>query len=107
VIIRTDNSKVEQLVYRQKDEDYFNYPDFCQILNQYQDINGNNIIRVERVCGHTTCHEQKQCEIKRQFAKIDRLVRKKTRRYIQRQQLKYEQFYLYWYSPYNSLTYYD
>ncbi len=102
LIIRTDNSKVEQLLCRPKNKDHRDYPVFCQILNQYRQENVNNIIRVERVRGHTTRYEQNQCEIKREFAKIDRLVRKKNRR----ERIKYTRSYQDWYSQYNALTYY-
>jgi len=106
LIIRTDNSKVEQLLCRPKNKDHYDYPVFCQILNQYRQENPNNIIQVERVRGHTTRYEQNQCEIKREFAIIDRLVRKKNRQYIRRQRIKYARSYQCRYSQYNVLTYY-
>jgi ribonuclease HI len=106
LIIRTDNSKVEQLLRRPKDEDNRDYSFFCQILNEYRQENGNHIIQVERVRGHTTRYEQNQCEIKREFAKTDRLVRKKNHRYIRRQRIKNEQYHLYWYPQCYTLTYY-
>jgi ribonuclease HI len=106
LIIRTDNSKVEQLLCRPKNKDHCDYPVFCQILNQYRQENVNNIIRVERVRGHTTRYEQNQCEIKRDFAKIDQLVRKKNHRYIRRERIKYTLSNQYRYPQYNVLTYY-
>jgi hypothetical protein len=103
LIIRTDNSKVEQLLCHPKNKDNFDYPDFCQSLNQYREENQNNIIQVERVRGHTTRNEQNQDEKKCEFAKIDRLVRKKNRQYIRRQQMKSARFYSY---QYNTFIYY-
>jgi ribonuclease HI len=104
LIIRTDNSKVEQLLDRPKHNDNDEYPVFCQTLNQYRQQNGNHAIRVERVRGHTTRFEQKQCKEKREFAKIDRLVRKKTRQYIKRCRIQYAQSYMYFYQ-YNHFFY--
>ncbi|CAF4070764.1 unnamed protein product [Rotaria sp. Silwood2] len=102
--IYTDNSKVEQLLCRPKDKDSCDYPVFYQSLFQYQQQKSNNNIRVERVRGHTTRYEQSQCDTKREFAKIDRIVRKKNQRYIRRQQIKYEKYYPSYYA-YNAFTY--
>ncbi len=44
LIIYTDNCKVEQLLKRLKKKDNINYPDICQILNQYEKQKGNNTI---------------------------------------------------------------
>jgi ribonuclease HI len=106
LIIYTDNSKVEQLLKRPKEKDNISYPNICQTLNQYQKQHGNNAIQVVRVRGHTSRYEQEKCKIKYEFAKVDRLVRKKTRRYIKRWRKRYEQthyyyyyYYYYWYKP--------
>ncbi|CAF1250694.1 unnamed protein product [Rotaria sordida] len=105
LIIYTDNSKVEQLLCRPKDKDSCDYPVFYQTLCQYQQQKKNNNIRVERIRGHPTCYEQNQSDIKREFAKIDRLVRKKNQRYIRRQRVKHSRYYPSYYS-YNTFTYY-
>ncbi|CAF1322910.1 unnamed protein product [Rotaria sordida] len=105
LIIYTDNSKVEQLLCRPKDKDSCDYPVFYQTLCQYQQQKKNNNIRVERIRGHPTLYEQNQSDIKREFAKIDRLVRKKNQRYIRRQRIKYPRYYPSYYS-YNTFTYY-
>jgi ribonuclease HI len=99
LIIYTDNSKVEQLLKRPKEKDKINYPNICQILNQYQKQKGNNMIRVIRVRGHTSIYEQRKCETKHEFAKIDRAVRKKTRQYIRRYWTNFQQNCYYWYKP--------
>ncbi len=99
LIIYTDNSKVEQLLKRPKKKDSINYPDICQILNQYQKQKGDNAIQVIRVRGHTSIDEQRKCKIKHEFAKIDRIVRRKMRQYIKRWWIYFEQNYYHWYKP--------
>ncbi len=99
LVIYTDNSKVEQLLKSPKKEDNINYPDICQILNQYGKQKGNNTIQVIRVRGHTSIGEQRKCKIKHEFAKIDRTVRRKTRQYIKRWWIQFEQNYYHWYKP--------
>jgi ribonuclease HI len=100
LIIHTDNSKVEQLLKRPKEKDNINYSYICQILNQYRKQQGDNAIQVVRVRGHTSRYEQGKCKIKYEFAKIDRMVRKKTRRYIKKWWNNFEQTYhLYWDTP--------
>lgn len=98
LIICTDNSKVKQLLSRPKIKDTYEYPSFCHMLNTYREENKQNIIQVEYVRGHPTRSEQNQCELKHEFARIDRLVRNKNRRYIRQQRIKSERYYLYWYS---------
>ncbi len=99
LIIYTDNSKVEQLLKRLKKKDNINYPDICQILNQYEKQKGNNTIQVIRVRGHTSIGEHRKCKIKHEFAKIDRTVRRKLRQYIKRWWIQLEQNNYYWYKP--------
>ena len=112
--IYTDNTKVEQLLKRPKQQDYFKYPDVCGILNEYCREKGQNSIEVIRVRGHPTIDEQRQSTIKSQFAKIDRIVRRKTRRYIRKRRIYfklnyyyYDYYYYYWYqpNPYSYSTY--
>ncbi|CAF1148811.1 unnamed protein product [Rotaria sordida] len=97
LIIYTDNSKVEQLLKRPREKDTINYSNFFQILNQYQNQKGNNSIQVVRVRGHTSKSEQKKCRIKYEFAKIDQIVRKRTRQYIKRWCISFKQTYYYYY----------
>ena len=97
--IYTDNSKVEQLLKQRKRKDYSNYPDICRILTKYCGEKGQNSIEVIRVRGHPTIDEQRTCQIKAQFAKIDRIVRKKTRQYTKRRRIRLELDYYYWHHP--------
>jgi ribonuclease HI len=99
LIIYTDNSKVEQLLKRPKEKDKINYLNICQILNRYKNQKGNNTIEVIRVRGHTSICEQQKCKTKHEFAKIDQTVRRKTRQYIKRWWISFEQNYYYWYKP--------
>jgi ribonuclease HI len=99
LVIYTDNSKVEQLLKRPRENDYMNYPNICQIFNQYKKQKGNTAIQVIRVRGHTSICEQQKCKIKYQFAKIDRSVRRKTRQYIRKWWIRFEQNYYHWYKP--------
>jgi len=99
LIIYTDNSKVEQILKCPKKKDKIKYPNICQILNQYKKQKDNNAIQVIRVRGHTSICEQRKCKIKHEFAKIDRAVRKKTRQYIRRCCINFQQNYYYWYKP--------
>lgn len=101
LIIYTDNSKVEQLLKRPKKKDNINHPNICQILHQYQKQHGNNTIQVVRVRGHTSKDEQQKCKIKSEFAKTDRMVRKKTRQYRKRWWINFEQTYYCWYKHYH------
>jgi len=81
LILHTDNSKVEQLLKRPKpNKDYNDYPQFFTALDQCRKKQGFDI-HVERVRGHTTWFEQQQCSTKREFAKVDRQVRRKRRNY--------------------------
>lgn len=106
LIIYTDNSKVEQLLKRPKKKDHRNYPEICQILSQYQEQQGNHTIQVVRVRGHTSRDEQEKCQIKYEFAKIDRIVRRKTRRYRKRWWVNFKKMYYYdWYKPVHYIYY--
>ncbi|CAF1063262.1 unnamed protein product [Adineta ricciae] len=80
----TDNSKVKQLFQRQTNKDVTRYADFCEILQLYKQNYGEDAIDVIQVRGHTTRSEQMNCKIKREFARIDRFVRRKTRQHIRR-----------------------
>jgi ribonuclease HI len=81
LILHTDNSKVEQLLKRPKaNKDYNDYPQFFTALDQCRKKQGFDI-HVERVRGHTTRYEQQQCSTKREFAKVDRQVRRKRQNY--------------------------
>ena len=80
LIIYTDNSKVEQLLLRPKTKDQRQYPQFCALRTHYAEKS----IEVIRVRGHPTREEQKHSSINREFARIDRKVRRKTRQFIRR-----------------------
>ena len=97
LLIYTDNSKVEQILKQPKNKDKKNYPEFCQTLLTYQKRNGPNAIRVERIRGHPTKDEQARCVNNREFAKIDRKVRRKTRKHIRRNRILWLEQYCYWY----------
>ena len=81
VVIHTDNSKVEQLFTGPRWKDRRDYPRFFNALDQCQQRKQPLNIRVKRVPGHPTPLEQKQCSNKREFAKVDRKVRQKRRKY--------------------------
>lgn len=81
LILYTDNSKVVQLLKRPKKQDYYNYATFFQALEQCYERHDDFDIQVEHVRGHPTWYEQKQCLTKREFAKVDRQVRRERQRY--------------------------
>ena len=59
-----------------------------------------------RVRGHTSRDEQEKCQIKYEFAKIDRIVRRKTRRYRKRWWVNFKKMYYYdWYKPVHYIYY--
>lgn len=90
MILHTDNSKVEQLFKSPKSTDYSNYPDFFNALNQCRQTEHYVEVQVKRVRGHTTQYEQQQCSIKRNFAIVDRQVRRKLRQHIRRNYSSYK-----------------
>ncbi|CAF0805517.1 unnamed protein product [Adineta steineri] len=97
LVIYTDNSKVEQLLKRRKPKDCNYYPDICQILDQCNNQPDKITIEVNRVRGHTSRYEQKNCKTKAEFAKIDRTVRKKTRQFIKKYRLRFQPVYYNYY----------
>lgn len=105
LIIYTDNSKVEQILNYRKTTDRIQYRDICQILDRFLEENEDNSIVVRQTRGHTTRHEQKQCQIKANFAKIDRILRKKTRRFRNKWWINFMKYYVYINSCYMSNSY--
>jgi ribonuclease HI len=81
LIIYTDNTKVEQLLKRPKEKDYNDYPKFFEAHKQCYEGNDQFHLRVEHARGHTTWYEQQQCSTKREFAMVDRQVRRKRQRH--------------------------
>ena len=84
LILYTDNLKVEQLLTRPKEQDYYDYPKLFQAHRQCSKGNEHFRMQVERVRGHTTWYEQQKCSIHREFAKVDRLVRQRRQEYERR-----------------------
>ncbi|CAF0748038.1 unnamed protein product [Adineta steineri] len=106
LVIYTDNSKVEQLLKRRKPKDRHYYPDICQIRDQCNNQPDKITIEVNRVRGHTSRYEQKNCKTKAEFAKIDRTVRKKTRQFIKKYRLRFQPVYFYNYYVLDRYFYY-
>jgi ribonuclease HI len=77
----TDNSKVKQILTQPKGKDHNNYPTLFKALRQCHKGSEQFRIRVEHVRGHPTWYEQQQCPIKREFAKVDRQVRRRRQQY--------------------------
>ena len=84
LILYTDNLKVEQLLTRPKEHDYYEYPRLFQAHQRCSRRNKDFRMRVERVRGHTTWYEQQICLIHREFAKVDRQVRYKRQQHERR-----------------------
>lgn len=84
LLIYTDNTKVEQLIKRPRARDRSQNREFADVLKEFREKHGDGSINVARIKGHTNREQQNVSAVDNEFAKIDRKVRSKTRKYISR-----------------------